>query len=107
LIVRHDNDYNAQFRRIKDALPRLNTDDEDAREEARSLLHTELKRRIDAVVLRPDKTIRVDINDGRRNQTIRQVVMRDDLTLESYRVVMRKDGSIFWNFDRAVSRMRF
>ena len=76
----------------------LNTGDEEAREAARSLLHTVLKRRVDAVVLRPDKTIRPDINDGRRNETIQQIVMRDDLTLESYSVVLRKDGSTLRSF---------
>ena len=108
LIARHEDDNNTRLRRVNDALAMLNTEDEEAREAARSLLHTELKRRIEAVVLRPDKTIRVDINDGRRNETIQQIVMRDDTTLESYTVVLRKDGSTFRNFPPPMlARMQF
>jgi Resolvase, N terminal domain/Recombinase len=107
LIAQHDDDPRS-LKRIREALARLHVDDPEAREEARAMLAQELSRRIERVVLQPDKTLRVDINDGRRGQTAIETVMNADLTLASMRTVLRRDGSVFMNFPKeALARMRF
>jgi hypothetical protein len=107
LIARHDDDPRS-LKRIKEALARLHVDDPEAREEARAMLAQELSRRIERVVLRPDRTVRLDINDGRRGQTIIETVMNADLTLASMRTVLRRDGSVFMNFPKkTLAQMRF
>jgi len=107
LIARHDDDPRS-LKRIREAVARLHVDDPEAREEARAMLAQELSRRIEGVVLRPDRTIRLDINDGRRGQTIIETVMNADLTVASMRTVLRQDGSVFMSFPKEVlARMRF
>jgi hypothetical protein len=107
LIARHDDDPRS-LKRIREALARLHMEEPEAREEARAMLAQELSRRIERVVLRPDRTVRLDINDGRRGQTIIETVMNADLTLASMRTVLRRDGSVFLNFNsEALARMRF
>jgi hypothetical protein len=107
LIARHDDDPRS-LKRIREAMTRLHIDDPEAREDARVMLAQELSRRIERVVLRPDRTVRVDINDGRRGQTVLEAVMNADLTLASMRTMLRRDGSVFMDFSKEVlARMRF
>lgn len=87
LVARHDEDPRSA-ERIQKALERLYSINEGVREEARSVLSTELKRRVDKVILRPDRTLRVLVNDGHKKHVVFESIMTPD-EITSFRVLRR------------------
>ena len=71
---------------------RLNSTDPKERTETRAAINKELKRRVDRIWLRPDRSMVIRINDGRRNLTVWESVI-DPVTIRSVRVLDRHDAS--------------
>jgi hypothetical protein len=70
---------------------KLNSTDPKERTETRAAINKELKRRVDRMWLRPDRSMVIRINDGRRNLTVWESVI-DPVTIRSVRLLDRHDA---------------
>ena len=71
---------------------KLNSSDPKERTDTRAAINKELKRRVDRIWLRPDRSMVIRINDGRRNLTCWESVI-DPKTIRSVQVLDRHDDS--------------